>query len=120
MNLKIDDNGGYVQETVKRVPLQNSASVSIPAGDTGTATINIPVGPMNFIKSWTVTKGADVTISSIKLDDDDTYEIDSVTDVGARYGALLSADKSVSVSGSNAGLSAKNLEIQIDGYEISV
>jgi hypothetical protein len=120
MILKPDNNSKVIQETVQRVPLQATASVSIAASGSDSATINVPSNEMWFIKSWTVTKGADVSVSSIAVDGNDVYEIASLTDTVARYGALLTADSKVTINGSNAGLSAETLEIQVDGYKIEL
>jgi hypothetical protein len=120
LKLEQDVNLQYVQDTYSRLPLREVATVSIAASGSGTATINVPAGDMWFIKSWTVTKGADISVSSIAVDGNDTYEIASLTDTVARYGALLTADSKVTISGSNAGLSAESLEIQVDGYKLEI
>jgi uncharacterized Zn finger protein len=116
--IRLDANKYPIFETAKRTPLQASESVSIAASDNGTATINVPKNEVWFVKSWTITKGADVTVSSINIDSADTYEIATVSDTGSRYGTVLNAEKSVTISGSNAGLAAESLEIQVDGYKI--
>jgi hypothetical protein len=115
--LKRDDSlKSAIQEGVTRIPLNASGSVSIAASGTGTATISVPDGEMWFIKSWAITKGADVTISSIEIDGSDTGQIDSLTDTLPEYGALLTANRSLTVTGSNAGLSAEDLQIDVKGY----
>jgi uncharacterized Zn finger protein len=116
---KLDDNLRAIDETVQRIPLQASETVSLAASTSDSAIINVPSGEMWFIKSWTVTKGADVTITSITVDGNDTYEIAAVADVISRYGGLITADSNVVISGSNAGLAAQSLEIQVDGYKIA-
>jgi uncharacterized Zn finger protein len=118
MNIRLDANLYPINETRKVTPLQANATVSIPASSTDSTTIAIPKNEMWFIKSWTITKGADVTVTSIAIDSADTYEIAAVADTVSRYGAVLNADKSVSIGGSNAGLAAESLEIQVDGYKI--
>jgi hypothetical protein len=118
MKLKLDENLRIIDETVQRVPLQSSATVSLGSSVSDSATISIPSGEMWFIKSWTITKGADVTVSSITIDGNSTYEIAAVADTVSRYGAVLTADSSVVISGSNAGIAAQSLEIKIDGYKI--
>jgi hypothetical protein len=118
VQVKTDANLYPLNETVKRVPLRASVSVSIPASSTDSATINVPSNEMWFIKSWTILKGSDVSVSTITVDGIDTYEIASLTDTVARYGALLTVDSTVTISGSNAGIAAESLEIQVDGYKI--
>jgi hypothetical protein len=120
MIFKTDNNSEVIQETVQRVPLQATANVSIAASGSDSATINVPEDEMWFIKSWTVTKGSDISVSSIAVDGNDLFEIASLTDTVARYGALLTADSKVTISGSNSGLSAQTLEIQVDGYKIEL
>ncbi len=102
----------------KRVPLKASATVSIAASGTGTATISVS-GYVYFIKSWSVTKGADVTVTSITIDGNDTSQIVAVTDTEATYGTLLTANSSVAISGSNAGAAAEDLTIEIIGYKVA-
>jgi hypothetical protein len=118
MNIKLDANHLPINETRKVTPLQASETVSIPASSTDSATITIPDNEIWFIKSWTITKGADVTVSSITIDSADTFETAPVSDTVSRYGAVINADEIVSISGSNAGLAAESLEIQVDGYKI--
>jgi hypothetical protein len=119
MIFKLDENLRAIDETVQRIPLQAVATASLAASTSDSATISAPDGEMWFIKSWTVTIGADVTVTSIAVDGNDTYEIASLADTVARYGGLLTADFSITITGSNAGIAAESLEIQIDGYKIT-
>jgi len=105
---------------LKRIPLKKSASVSIDAGGSGSATIEVEEGYIYFIKSWTVTKGADVTVSSIEIDGNDTYQTSSLSDTVAEYGALIPAKKNIVISGSNAGTAAEDLAIEIKGFKVKV
>jgi glycine cleavage system aminomethyltransferase T len=118
MIIKLDANYRPIDETVKRTPLQGTATTSLAASSTGNAAISIPANEVWFIKSWAVTKGADVTVSSLTFDGEDTYEIAAVSDTVARYGAVLNAEKTIAISGSNAGLAAESLEIKVDGYKL--
>jgi uncharacterized Zn finger protein len=118
MIIRLDDNKYPINETRKVTPLQATATVSIPTSSTDSAKVVIPSDEMWFIKSWTITKGADVTVSSITIDNTDTYETASVADTVSRYGEALNAEKNVTISGSNAGLASESLEIQVDGYKI--
>jgi hypothetical protein len=116
--IKLDDNKYPIYETAKRTPLQATGTKSVAASTTDRATITIPDNEVWFIKKWTVTKGADVTVSSIKIDNNDTYQAASVTDTEAQYGAVLNAGTDIVISGSNAGIAAETLEIKVEGYKI--
>jgi hypothetical protein len=118
MIVKTDANLYPLDETAKRSALQASATVNINADASGSATIDIPENEMWFIKSWTVTQGADVTVDSISIDGNDAYQTASVNDTLERYGAVINAESTVTINGSNAGLSAQSLGIQVDGYKI--
>jgi 3D (Asp-Asp-Asp) domain-containing protein len=119
MIVKSDANNYRINETVKRVPLKETATVSLAVSTSGSATKAVPSNEMWFIKSWTVTKGADVTVSGIKVDNNDTYQTVGVNDTVAQYGSLLNADKNVAISGSNASTTvAQNLEITVVGYKL--
>jgi hypothetical protein len=104
----------------ERIPLKESASVSIAAGGSGSATITLTSGYLYFIKSWTVTKDADVTVTSITIDGNDTYQTDSLADTVSEYGDVIVASQNVVISGSNAGLAAENLSIEIKGFKIKI
>ena len=104
----------------KRIPLKDSSTVSIAASGTGSATISVASGYKYFIKSWTVTAGADVTVDSIKIDDNDTYQIASLSDTIAEYGELPVAETNIVISGSNAGSAAEDLTIEIKGYKVAI
>ena len=104
-------------EDIKAIPLKVSVSVSIAASGSGTATITVPSGWRYYIKSWAITKGTDVTVSSITIDDNDTFQIVDVSDTVAKYGRLLLADSIIKISGSNAGTGAESLAIEIWGYK---
>jgi hypothetical protein len=119
MIVKSDSNNYRIDETVKRIPLKGTATVSLAISTSGSTTINIPSNEMWFIKSWTVAKGADVTVSSIKIDDNDTYQTASISDTVTQYGSVINAEKNVVISGSNASTTvAQNLEITVVGYKL--
>jgi hypothetical protein len=119
MIIRLDDNKYPIFETRKVTPLQETATVSITISSTGSASLTIPSNEMWFIKSWTVTKGANVTVSSISIDSASTFEVASITDTVSRYGSVLNADKNVVISGSNASATAaESLEIKVNGYKI--
>ena len=115
------DSKGIIKtkQAEARIPLKESATVSIAASGTGSATISVAAGYKYFIKSWTVTAGADVTVTSIKIDGNDTYQIASLSDTVAEYGIVLTAESNVVISGSNAGSSAEDLTIEIKGYKVA-
>jgi hypothetical protein len=102
----------------KRIPLKASTSVIISAGSSGVEFINIPYYERWFIKSWTVTAGANTTVECIMLDENDTYEVDSIADTVTRYGATLSAISTVGILGSNAGGEEETLTLEITGYKL--
>jgi uncharacterized Zn finger protein len=118
MLIRLDANKYPIEDTVKHTPLQEVATVSIAAGGSDTATINIPSNEFWHVHSWSVVKGADVTINSISIDGNDTYEVSDVADVKARYGVMLSAEKNVIIVGTNAGISVETAEIKVNGYKI--
>jgi hypothetical protein len=107
----------YLSQT-KVIPLKEEATVSITASGSNTATVNVIGGEIWFIKTITVTKGADVTVSSLKVDSNDTYATATIADTIAKYGALITATKDITISGSNAGLAAQNLTVLVEGYKI--
>lgn len=118
LNLRQDANLQYLSETIKRIPLQELATVSLSASTQGSATINVPKNEMYFIKSFSITKGTNVTVNSITIDGSDIYEVAAVTDTVSRYGGIINADSNVVITGTNAGAGAENLEIQIKGYKL--
>ena len=106
--------------SLKGIPLKDSKTVSIDASGTGSATISVPAGYRYFIKSWTVTKGTDVTVTSIKIDSNDTYKIDTLSDTTPEYGELPVAETDIVIAGSNAGAAAEDLTIEIKGYKVAI
>ena len=117
---KFDGNGILkVKQAEARIPLKESATVSIDASGAGSATISVTSGYKYFIMSWTVTAGADVTVTSIKIDGNDTYQTASLSDTVSEYGAVLTAGSNIVISGSNAGASAEDLTIEIKGYKVA-
>ena len=104
----------------KKVPLKSSATVSIAASGTGTATISVPSTEVWFIKSWTITKGADVTVTSIQIDSNDTFQTAALADTEAEYGDLINANTNITAAGSNAGAAAEDLTIEVKGYKVIV
>jgi hypothetical protein len=101
---------------VNMIPLKESANVSVAASGTGTAIISVP--DLWFIKSITITKGADVTVTSVLVDSNDTNTIASISDTIPKYGALLTSRSKIEISGSNAGLGAQSLEITVEGFKV--
>jgi len=104
--------GNYITKTLK-----DSATVSIAAGGNGVAIINIPKNEIWLIKQINITKGADVTVSSISIDGEVIPDLASV-DLEATYGDLITARSSISVSGSNAGAAAEDLTIEVVGVKL--
>jgi hypothetical protein len=101
-------------ETSRR-PLKLSSTVSVPATGSAEATINL--GSLSFIKSVTVTKGTNTTINDIKIDNEDTFQVATFDTVNI-FGSALTGQASVTVSGSNAGVAAENLTVEIVGYQV--
>jgi len=97
--------------------LKASATASIPAGGNGTATINIPSNEVWLIKQINITKGADVTVTSIQIDGETIPDTASV-DLEATYGDLVMAQSSIQASGSNAGAAAEDLTIEVVGIKL--
>ena len=116
MVLKSDENRTVIPESAQRIPLQASAAVTIAAGGSNMAKIAIPQGERWYIKSWTVTKDADITVTAIEIDNHDTYVVEDLPDTVAKYGAVISADTSVTITAHNAGSSAGTVEIAVTGY----
>jgi hypothetical protein len=118
--LKRDTSLVAIQEAVTRKPLVVTDLVSIAPGGTGTVSLNVPDNEMWFVKSWAITKGADVTVNSIKIDGNNTGLIGSLADTVPEYGGLITGDQSFTIDGSNAGAAVQNLEVVIKGYKIKV
>ncbi len=102
----------------KKIPLKSSATASIAASGSGSATISVPSGEVWFVKSWTITKGADITVTGIAIDSNDTYQTGTLADTEAEYGALINANINIVASGSNTGAGPEDLSIEIKGYKI--
>lgn len=87
------------------------------ASSSGTATINIDPMERYYIKQINITAGANTTVETdgVVLDGNATEQTQSF-DVESVFGDLLSATKSVEITGNNAGASAENLTIEIIGY----
>lgn len=116
--LKVDRNRRIMQESTYRIPLREIGSVSMGAGDTGKVIIEVPRKERWFVKSITVNKGANVTVSTIAFDDHDIYAAESVEDVAALYGDLLTVDQAIKISGTNAGAGSEDLSIEVIGYKL--
>lgn len=102
---------------VYKVPVNVSATVSIAASGTGTVTITVPAGKRYYVKQVNITKGADVTVTALTFDSNETGQTASF-DCVTVFGELLTADTSIDISGSNAGAAAEDLTIQITGYAV--
>jgi hypothetical protein len=102
---------------VKRTPVKSENTASIAASGTGTATVSVPAGKRYFIKQINITKGADISITAQNIDSNDTGQAASF-DCESVFGGLLTADTDITVSGSNAGVAAENLTIEVIGYSV--
>ncbi len=102
------------------IPLQETATVSIATVASGSATISVATGYKYYIKSFTVTPGADVTVSSILIDGNDTYQIASLSDTVIQYGNVITSDTDIVIGGDNAGTVSEDLTITINGYKIQI
>lgn len=111
-------NGVLIQESVAKIPLSASDTASLAIGANGSAVIDVPEGEVWFIKSWTITKGADVTVDSILINGNDTGHVDTLADTVAEYGDLLTAQGTITVNGTNAGAAAENIQIDVKGYKM--
>jgi hypothetical protein len=100
-------------------PLKTSVTASIAAGGSGSAVINVPADDrwQWRVKSINITKGADITVNSIKIDGIDLQETASISDTVAKYGNTISVLDKIEVNGSNSALSAEDLTVEIIGYE---
>jgi hypothetical protein len=97
--------------------LNESATISVAASGTGIVTITVPSGKRYFIKQINVTKGANTTIAAdgVLIDEAKSKQTASF-DSESIFGTNLTADTSISVTGTNAGTAAENLTIQVIGY----
>jgi len=102
----------------ERKPYKATGTVSIDAGGSGTATITI-TDKIVFIKSITVTKDADVSVSNIKIDNIDTSQT-ATFDSETTFGTLLTGKVNITADGTNAGAGAENLTIVVVGYYIDL
>jgi hypothetical protein len=119
MIVRKDENLHQVDETVKKTPLKASEVASLAISSSGSASITVPHNEVWFIKSWIVTKGPDVTVSNIKIDNNETYLTTSLTDALVEYGVLVNSEKDIVITGSNAsGTVSQSLEIEVKGYKI--
>jgi uncharacterized Zn finger protein len=94
-------------------------TVSIPAGESGTVTVDVPDGERILIDALSITDGADVTVTSIKVDGVATGLTDSAN-IQDTYGDMVTADDKVTASGSNAGAGAQNLKLKVTGVAVKV
>jgi hypothetical protein len=122
MILKTDDNSSPVQGTYKKIPLQSSGSMTLSPGQTKTITLSVPQDVMWFIKSWSVTKGSDVDVQSIKVDGNDTHEIVGVTNTESRYGVVINAESEVTTTAllPSSLTGDQTLDFQVDGYKVEL
>lgn len=106
-------------KTPYRKPVKVSQTASLAIGASGSVTLNVPVGERWSIKSVTITKGADVTVSDIQLDGISTGETDTF-DTQAIFGDVLSAEQTIKVTGANAAAAtaAENLTVDVVGYSV--
>jgi hypothetical protein len=100
-------------------PLKQSTTVSVASGGSGIVTISVPSADrwQWRIKSLTITKGADITVDSIKIDGIDLQETTSISDTVAKYGDTISVLDKIEVNGSNSALSAEDLTVEIVGID---
>lgn len=104
-------------------PVKHSATVSIAASGSGTATIRVSDELDSWnrewrIKTFTITAGTDVTVDSAGVLVDGVATQETATfDADTVFGDLLSSRVSIAVSGSNAGTSAQDLTIEVVGIE---
>ena len=98
--------------------LNVSDTVSIDASGSGDVTITVPDGKRYLIKSITITKDADITISGITVDGEDTGEKDSF-DALSEFGDFITADVNIKVSASNAGTAAENITVTVKGIIVN-
>lgn len=103
--------GGYKE------PVSTSATASVGAGASGTATVSVPAGQRYFVKQVNITAGTNTTVTAVTFDANDTGQAASF-DCEAVFGAALAADNAISVSGSNAGTAAEDLTIEVVGYSV--
>lgn len=115
--LKKDEAGFDLQETIPRVPLKSTTTVSVAAGETETITLTVPSNEMWFIKSWDITLGSNCTCNSILIDSNDSYQIVDESDCLSTYGDLLTANSSVSMSVTSADASAQDNTITVWGWK---
>lgn len=115
--LVVNIDGSIAIRPVYKAPINVSATVSIAASGSGTATINVPTGKRYFIKQVNITKGADVSVTSLTFDGNETGQTANF-DCVTIFGDLLTADTSIDISGSNAGAAAEDLTIQVTGYVV--
>ena len=113
----IINQGDVLASGIAKAPVNVSATVSIAASGSGIATVSVPTGKRYFIKSITITKGADITVSDISFDSVSAGQTANF-DCETVFGTLLTADTSIVVSGNNAGASAEDLTIQVLGYSV--
>lgn len=104
-----------------RTPLKKSATVSIASGGADTASLSVPSGSRWHLKDITLSMGGDVTVQAngVVIDGTATEETASF-DVETVFGGLLTADRTVAVTGDNAGLTAQDLTIDIVGYSLDM
>lgn len=100
-------------------PVQATQTVSVPAAGAATARIAVAAGKRYFVKQVNVTKGANTTITAQTFDGTNTTRLASF-DTEATFGALLTAEGSIELSGSNAGTAAENLTLEILGFSIDL
>lgn len=104
-------------EMVYKAPVNTSATVSIAAGGSGTASVSVPDDERFHVKQVNVTSGADTTVSGISFDGHPTGQSASF-DCEAVFGELLSANRVISASGDNAGIGAQDLTIEVIGISV--
>lgn len=97
-------------------PLRESVTVSIAASGSGTATISRPGPEAWLVKEINITKGADITVDAMRLDQV-TLDETAALDIAATYGEAASVSGHVQVDGSNAGTSAQDLTVEIVGVQ---
>ena len=94
-------------------------TVSIGASGSGTVTLTVPDGRRVFIKTITVTKGANVTVTANEIDGQETSQTDTF-DSETVFGIMLNAEDTISMSGDNAGAGSEDLTILVEGYSVQV
>jgi hypothetical protein len=110
----------FVDES--KAPVDISETASVPFGGSATVTINVPSGKRYHIKQVNITKLTNTTIDAngVLYDGVVSKQIASY-DNETVFGAMVTADGSISVTGTNASIDTnEDLTLQVIGYSVEL